>query len=221
MNTRTDRFNYEAAENFLDAFALGGRHPGFLRAYRKLKYMITAYASLDYMGEGVNNRSLALSYAWEDVQMAFSGHGDHVFTGVVCELWSYSWGEQKRMLRDAITTAFNKAEEGTHGSVERRYLPRWRMLSPQDPDEGFHNSPILPTWGPTLREWAEAEGEPIGKIEDQCRWLSLSDQFVPKAKKTPAVQHLTLLQPLVPVPLNEEWEDDDDDDEDEDEDFFF
>lgn len=174
------RFAYEEAESILDNFA---QHPkrvlAFKRAYRKLKFMVAAYAYLDFDNRrdaSEERNELALSYAWEDVQMAFTGHGEMALGGCILQMWANLRSKEHASFRTAIIRAFKAAEEATPPEAPRRYLHQYRTKPPRLPSEDWNLPCILPMSGVLLTEWAVDSDEDPEEVAEQWMWLELADR---------------------------------------------
>ena len=66
-----------------------------------------------------------------------------------------------------IAKAFAAAEATTDPSVPRRYLTQWRNKPVRKSEDGFVDAPILPCWGPRVREWALSESRDPDEMEVQ------------------------------------------------------
>lgn len=180
------RFAYEEAETVLDEFAAApDRYAAYRRAWRKFKFMLACYAFVDFSddsdrGVGALRRKIlteaALTAAWEDAQMAFTGQGDSALTGAVIGLWSALRPEEHDLFFKVVKEAFKRAEEATSPEVVRRYMSRFRLQPPRRPEQGFNLSVVLPTGGPSLRDWAADEGQDPDEIEEQWYWLAVGDR---------------------------------------------
>ena len=107
---REDRFAFERAEEVLVAFSHTVRSHQFRRSWRLLELILHALACADHRSRGVPEQ-MAMARAWEDLQVAFIGHGEPALTGAVLQLWVHveSGAEGNRFAR-AITAAFEWAE---------------------------------------------------------------------------------------------------------------
>jgi hypothetical protein len=172
------RFVYEEAENMLDAYALGRRESGdkqFYRAYRKFRCLITIYAYMDFLSISPKQR---LSWAWEDVDIAFRGYGDNILTGVMLQMWDHTEDEEANRFHLTITKALERANAVTDKNCPRRYLLKWRQSRVRKGADDFADPVVLPVNGPKLREWAEAEGFDAESIEHQFGLLEAAQREV-------------------------------------------
>lgn len=195
MALRHDRFAFEEAEKILDDFAANARAHQFKRAYRKLKFMVSAYAYCDFWQPGME-RSLALSYAWEDAEMAFIGYGEPCLTGPIMQMWLFLNKYEVPQFKKAATLAFERANASTGMDVPRRYLTEWRDKPVRTLDDGFDLPTTLPLVGVKLREWAVDSSEDSGALEEQFYWLQQADivREKEKAQEKRARGHLRLLK---------------------------
>lgn len=173
------RFIYEEAERELDRFAASISSRAFTRAYRKLKFFLRVYAFIDYgsrkeMSEPEQAR--AMSYAWEDLQMAFTGHGEWTLQGCVLHLWSLLGTREEEKFYRAIKQGFEAAEEATPAEAVRRYLHKYRTKPPRKPSQDWNLATILPMSGKVLEEWALDEGEDPAEVLEQWHWLEVADR---------------------------------------------
>jgi hypothetical protein len=174
------RFVYEEAENMLDSYALGRRESGdkqFYRAYRKFRCLITIYAYMDFpSGSAPKQR---LSWAWEDVDIAFRGYGDNILTGVMLQMWDHTADEEEaNRFHRTITKALERSNAVTDKNCPRRYLIKWRQSRVRKGADDFADQVVLPVNGPKLREWAEAEGFDAESIEHQFGLLEAAQREV-------------------------------------------
>ena len=174
------RFMYEEAQAVLDTFA---RNPkrlrSFARTYRKLKFMLAAYAFVDFdsrKGDEEGSKELALSYAWEDLQVAFTGHGEMVLGGCILQLWANLRKKEHALFRKAIMKAFKAAEEATSEEAPRRYLHQYRVKPPRKPEEDWDLPCILPMSGVMLADWAIDSDEDPEEVTQQWSWLEMADR---------------------------------------------
>lgn len=181
---KSKRFAFEEAEAVLDAFAASSeRRAQFRRAYRKFKWLIAAYACLDF-AQSNKPSAQAFSYAWEDAQMAFTGHGEAILVGAVLQMWVYlDEGKESKAFSKAITKAFKKAEKATDPEVKRRYFREYRLKPPRTPEEGFDLPTIIPVWGPKTVDWALDEGEDLPSVLDEFSWLEEADRYERREEK--------------------------------------
>jgi hypothetical protein len=207
MKPRAGRFAYEEAETILDSYAESSKRTvQFRRGYKKFKFAIHAVAFVDF-DYGKRPEELNLSYAWEDVQVAFFGYGEPSLTGCILQLWAHTPKKERNRFERAVHDAFQAAEKATGDNVSRRYLSRWRRKPVRRPEQGFNLPTILPCNGPRLKDWAEDEGEDFDAVQDQLFWLELADREVQKNEKAGNVPDPEGPGPflqLVPDPSTEE-----------------
>ena len=183
MKQRSDRFAYREAEKILDSYAKSSKRTvQFQRAYKKFKFAVFSIAYIDF-GYGGRPDEENLSYAWEDVQVAFYGYGEPSMTGCVLQLWAHVPKNERNRFERVISSAFRKAEAATGTTVSRRYLSRWRRKPVRRPEQGFDLPTLLPINGPRLRAWAEDAGEDVNEIEDQLYWLEMADREVQRSER--------------------------------------
>jgi hypothetical protein len=181
---KEDLFVYEEAEKLLDAFAAGPRPMAFKRAYVKFKFMIAAYAYIDFSTPGRRPSGKELAYAWEDVQMAFVGHGEQALIGTIIQLWVTLSPEDQFLFAQVIKEAFGRAEVATIESASRRYLHRYRVKPVRLPEEGFDLPTILPVRGVQLRDWAIDSGQDPDQAEEQWYWLEFADREILRERRS-------------------------------------
>jgi len=152
-------FAYKRFEEGLDAFIESVGRPEATRALRKLKFMVLATAWVDFQSwHPDTDQEQAIAWAWEDMQIAFSGYGDSALTGAVVNLWTAvpedRWDEGLQV----INTAVMRANDETPKTVARRYLLHYRVQTARTPRMGYDLPAIVPVTGPAMREWAESVG---------------------------------------------------------------
>lgn len=201
------RFAYEEAEELLDEFAEGPRPLAFQRAYRKFKFAVAAYAYIDFSNRKEleeEEQKLALSKAWEDAQMAFTGHGEMALAGSILQMWANLQGQEKTAFRKVLREAFRRAEEATPDDAPRRYLHKYRLKPPRKPEQDWTLPTILPMEGQKLRDWAIDHNEDPEEVAYQWHWLEIADRreaqgkLKPESGESPAGKvrgHLTLIEP--------------------------
>ncbi len=171
----TKRYAYEP---FRDALTLWGKeHPdaSYTRALRKLRFMILGYAHVDFNlwpdRDDKDKRELALSYAWEDAILAFTGHGQSAITGTIIDLWSGVADELHATFKNTLNAAKVQCEVQTSFSVARRYLVKYRSMAVRSPGQGFDLPSIVPCFGTRHREWAVANDMDPDESEHQMRLI--------------------------------------------------
>ena len=163
----TDKmFCYEEAEKILDDYAMREGNPSYQRSYRKLKNLVTAMAYTDFFTDGVPMKQ-AMAWTWEDVQIGFVGRGESIMSGAILQLWVFVAKANHEKFAAMIAKAFAAAEATTDPSVPRRYLTQWRNKPVRKSEDGFVDAPILPCWGPRVREWALSESRDPDEMEVQ------------------------------------------------------
>jgi hypothetical protein len=161
------RFAFEPVDKALADFAseMRSERPSFYRAWRKFRGVLQVYAQVDFLSEGLtDDKEQAISWAWEDAEVAFRGHGEHAMTGAISQMWdmlSYSTKHTKR-LKLLLTAAFREAEASTPKGTKRRYLVDYRKTPIRTLEEGLDEPAVTPTFGPVLREFVFEEG---GELE--------------------------------------------------------
>jgi hypothetical protein len=96
---------------------------------------------------------LALSYAWEDLQIAFNGFGNSHMTGVVLNWWEEIDTRFYSDCRVTLNRGSMEANDKTSKSAKRRYLSNYRSRSVRTPTQGFDLPQAMPCWGPGLTQW--------------------------------------------------------------------
>ena len=192
---KKDRYVYEKAEEILDSFAKEKKSAQFRRAYKRLKFIIASYAYSDFK-RPENTWEEALAFAWEDAQMAFTGHGEVGFSGIIVQLWMHLSEKEKPEFKKVLTQAFKAAEVATATSTPRRFMLKNRSKPIRTPEEGFDLPYILPVWGPSLREWAVDEGENPDEVEEQFHWFELADRATQLEAEEPAPPKQASTRPL-------------------------
>lgn len=167
-------YAYREAETMLDQFAEDPKRThAYRRAYRKLKFMLSAYCAIDFDTGTPEER---LSWVWEDLHAAAVGVGEPILHGAIRQLWLClpTKQEEKVFLR-TLQKAFTKAEECTPPGTPRRYLADVRSRKVASPADKSEN-PVLPLCGPLLREWAaDHKVSPEGVVEEHF-WFGVVDR---------------------------------------------
>lgn len=209
MNTDVSKlFAYEEAEHMLDAFAADPKRlRAFARAYRKLKFMAAAYAFCDYMPRkaSAEDKRRGMAYAWEDIQIAFTGRGEWALHGCLLQMWSYLRPREHKAFARLVEEAFTRAEELTHMDAPRRYLPEYRRKPPRLPEEDWDLPTLLPMSGAVLHDWALDSGNDPADVEHEWAWIEVAEreqQFTaspaapdPSSRREKKRSHLHLVQP--------------------------
>jgi hypothetical protein len=176
MSRKTKRFAYEHAEAFLDAFA-AQQDDEFIRGYLKLKGMTALYAYVDYHLPH-RPREEAMARGWEELQIAFTGRGEAFLSGAVLQMWNCCDEDKgERAFERAVKKAFKLAEEATPAAARRLYTKGDRQAPIRHPDEGFTLSPLLPSMGVRLREWAVGAGFDPDEAEANLSWIEASSRL--------------------------------------------
>jgi hypothetical protein len=175
---KQNRYAYELVENALDSFVRKNAAPDLINAYKKLKMMILAYATIDFGASPSNkDNAQAYSWAWEDLHITFTGYGESAMTGPVLQLWDCLSTRKQKQLQRLLTKVFEEAEASTDRSVARRYLSPARNMPVRLPSEGYDLPPIIPNWGPSLEDWAMSEGGDPAEAEKQLRLIEMQERM--------------------------------------------
>lgn len=159
------RFAYEVAEKVLNAFVSSHPSKQFQHAYYRLKLFVRSIALGDYVAQGFDKQE-ALSFAWEDAEMAFRGRSEPSLGGVILQMWVHV-GDFEKAFEETIKSAFRQANEATPVQTLRRYLLEDRQ-SPVLTSCKAVFSPALPSHGPLLRAWAKDNDEDIETLEAEA-----------------------------------------------------
>lgn len=116
-----------------------------------------------------------LSFAWEDLQVTCSGHGNQFLTGALLSIWGSIPRSKEKTFQKVLKTAFGESERLTPGDVERRYELEQRLLPPILPSGDWADRIFLPSFGARTRAWAIREGLPPNITEEFLR-----DHLFPK-----------------------------------------
>ncbi len=168
MTERTDLYRYDLFEKALDDYVAGTGSNVALRSLRKLKFSVLASAWIDFsIWHPDTDKRQAMSWAWEDLAIAFKGYGESSTTGAVVELWTMlgtgRWPEFRKMLNETDALV----EKRTKKTVARRYLKKHRMEKARSPKEGFELPAIVPICGRRLQDWAVEHGLDPADTEQQ------------------------------------------------------
>ena len=212
--TNKQRYAYEHLEEGLNEWSNLMNDPEVSRAVRKLKFMVLSYAWVDFcIWQKQNDKQQTLSWAWEDLALAFSGYGQSSMTGVIIDFWNATPKDKWEELRRHLNASIAKAETMTSNAVPRRYLQKYRNLASRSPKDGFDLPAIVPAWGSRLKEWASKMGmdpdstaeqmrtieeyERLGLIElsGELRVANASD---PEGKILPAPERIAVEEPSPP-----------------------
>lgn len=164
-----NRYNYELFEKALNVWSTRN-NPPYTRALRKLKFEVLSGAWNDFeIWAPKTDKELAMSYAWEDAIVAFSGYGQSCFTGVILDLWMSVPRDQWDEFQNFLNAAMLEAEWATPKTAPRRYLSKYRQLRMRTPQDGFDLPAAVPVWGPRWKEWAASNGMDPDESECQMR----------------------------------------------------
>lgn len=157
------RYQYEP---FLRALEEVVEKRGTSEAKRALQYVRFAVLSIAWVEMSVWDKRVnveeVLSWAWEDMVMAFTGYGSHETTGVVVLFWESLPREEWPQVVSCLNEGKVKSETQTGYTAPRRYLLHYRSLTVRSPEMGFDLPCVLPTFGPRTEEWARKWGEENG-----------------------------------------------------------
>ena len=168
----TKRYAYEHLEAVFNDWSNKMQNEEVTRAIRKLKFMVLAYAWVDFcIWSPGNDNEQAISWAWEDLSIALAGYGQSAMTGTVIDIWTSTPKDSWEELRKVLNSGIAKAEAETSNIVSRRYLQRYRGLACRSPKDGFDLPSVVPAWGPRLREWASKMGMDPDATEEQMRYI--------------------------------------------------
>jgi hypothetical protein len=170
-------FAYEVARAALDRFAADPKRlRAFRRTYSKLKYIAVVYAYCDHTATDNADKARAMAYAWEDIQLAFTGHGEWAIGGCILQLWANLRKSEEKEFFALVKEAFARAEEATSVEAPRRYLHTYRLKPPLRPDQDWTLPTILPVSGAPLRDWAFDNNEDPDDVTHQWAWLEVADR---------------------------------------------
>lgn len=147
-----ERYAYEEAEKKLDAFAKRIKSRPFHRAYRKFKVLVKVFAYCDFSAPNLPTEE-HLSWAWEDVELAFKGLGDSTLHGCIVQMWSCLSPQEKKFFLSTVKIGFSEAEAATGEDVARRYLFRYRRKPVRNPELGYNYQMTPPLQGVQLKNW--------------------------------------------------------------------
>jgi hypothetical protein len=167
------RFAYEVAENLLNKFV--GSHPSqqFKHAYYRLKLFVRSIALGDYVAQGFDKQQ-ALSFAWEDAEMAFRGQSEPSLGGVILQMWVHVEHLGSKF-KAAIEDAFAQANAATPIRTIRRYTMEDRRVPVITSPRAVFQA-VLPGHGPLLRAWAADNNEDIEALEADAILDSVDEQ---------------------------------------------
>lgn len=196
----TTRYPFEVIDEALDRFC-NSEHAKdnamFLRAVRKLRGVIIVYAVVDF-GQAAPDHAHALAWAWEDAEIAFKGYGEGTLTGPIVQMWDALSPESWRAFKQTLDRAFDRANALTNEDVKRRYFKGYRAKRVRTPKTGFNEKVVLPTWGPTFRDWCTDNKRDADEEEQLFHYVELYDRKgVPPDEPPPETflrrGHLTLI----------------------------
>lgn len=141
-------YRYDIAEQALDQFGYSfDRTAHFTKAYHYFKWLVSGMPYVEYGVKEADPETM--SWVWQDVQVAFVGHGSIVLTGAVLDLWA-GVGNDASLWERTVYKAFADADVSTDNSVLRRYDPKIRMKPIRRPDLGFDATMVKPWHGPVV-----------------------------------------------------------------------
>lgn len=158
-------YAYEEFDKALEDAAkeFGAADGSTLRCLNQVRFavLLLAWTEMEVWREGADVKQI-MSWAWEDMMMAFTGYGDSVLTGAVVHYWNSieacNWVDCVSILNKGKM----KAESDTSLSTPRRYLLHYRVLTVRSPDMGFDQPCLVPIFGPRMQEWARKFGKDNG-----------------------------------------------------------
>jgi len=165
---------------------------------QEVQQFLLGIACADHRSRGIPVDE-AEARAWEDLQVAFSGHGEPFLTGGIMQLWVHVDVAEGDRFAAAIQEAFAIAEGATGTDVPRRYIWVWRNKPVRRLQEGFTLPTILPVEGPSLDQWAVDQGEDPHEVAEQFLWLERADRVEREAERRQAASHKPHLR-LLPAP---------------------
>jgi hypothetical protein len=184
-----NRYPFEMVEETMTRFFRArSDHQLAQRAYRRFRCLVlmlavTEYGMLDTQDEKARNK--ALSFSWEDMDVAFRGFGDNCTTGFVMQIWSAlekkDWPEFKKMMGDVLDKA---QKEAIKRGVTPRYSQRYLHQAVRDLDQDFCLPTALPLTGPVARDWARDNDHDPDKMEHAMLYIEAIDRMKTKAKIT-------------------------------------
>jgi len=180
-------YPYEIVEKALDSYFLGKPEELLLRrSYRRFKGLIFMLATVEYgmlEAKSEEQKKKALSFSWEDMDLAFRGYGDNCTTGFVMQLWAVlfkdDWPHFKKLLEECLGEARAVANEK---GVKPRYSAKYLSKPVRDLDEEFCLPTALPLSGPVIREWAIENDKDPDRLEEAMLYLETVDLLREKAK---------------------------------------
>lgn len=170
------RYIFEPAEAELDLFA-DQQTPQFMNAWVKLKFLLAAYAFVDY---GVRehetspaDRIVYLSYAWEDFHVACTGQGEAMLTGAILHLWDQLPTDREKAFHTALCRAFDAAEKATPADTPRSYHYTVRAKKIRTLAQGYDLKPAAPCLQPRTRLWLSS-GFTSNNLREIWFWLNFT-----------------------------------------------
>lgn len=178
-----DRFAYEHVQAHFDTYAKK-QNIEYQRSYLYFKSLIGLAALCDCAKGDVlrfkARRDLYLSRIWEDVQIAFKGHGEPIWTGAVLQLWSTIPPGTDEQYLSVIQSAFQEAETHTGKGVSRRYAPAVRKKPYRTPEQGLDLKIIYPKDLSRLAEVSFDQGYIPEEYLELFHSFQASKELVPK-----------------------------------------
>ena len=165
-------YAYRTLVASIDAYAQTHESAMFRQAWKRMKAYVTATAIIEFGGTGCTEEE-ALSYAWEEAEMAFRASTGPSLCGCVMEMWLYNEGKQAEFVR-ALKMAFKEADMDTPSNTLRRYsiTDRKKKLVKS---HSFHIDPVLPVHGPILADYCEDTGEDLIELQHEL-FLSAEEE---------------------------------------------
>lgn len=195
-------YRYKPFVEALTSYVKGLKISEATRALVKLKFTVLAMAWADFdIWDPEVDKEEAMSCAWEDMVIAFSGFGESSSTGILVDFWNSipesNWIELRRVLNKAKTVCIDETLEN---KGKFRYLLEYRNRAVNTPKEGFSYPSVVPITGRRTRLWAIQNGLNPDDVEFQLREvaklesLGLIDVSVSKiAKRQIPKNHLSLV----------------------------
>lgn len=167
----TPRFAYEFAETVFNEFAQK-QAGAYQRAWMAVRFMCASRAHAEWwVNDGSMHPALALARGWEELQIAFTGHGEAYMSGAVLHLWNTLPEDQDKPFRAEIKRAWSLAEEHTPKKAKRLFNKSYRLKEPFDPTKPLVFNPVLPNQGVRVREWALENGFDPSFTEEAFLWI--------------------------------------------------
>tara|TARA_Y100000034_G_C6771585_1_gene344245 strand:- start:123 stop:734 length:612 start_codon:yes stop_codon:yes gene_type:complete len=155
------------------------RHgPAAERALAKLHLFVLSHAWVEMeLWRTGTDLEQAMAWAWEDMVMAFRGYGSSCLTGAVLSYWQTIPEPFWEDVRRGLNRGAGAAIEGTPKAVKRRYLLQHRIQTVRTPEMGFDLPALVPTFGPSLRDWAKRNGFNPDDVEAQFTQLEEAERL--------------------------------------------